>query len=157
MSNPRVTGAIRYAQDVEFEGMLHASILRSPYPSARVVKVDTSAVPASVVVLTPDDIRGLGMYGCQIQDRTVLAVDRVRFVGDPVVAVAAPTKWEADDALDLINVDYEELPGVYDVVEAVAQEAPLVHEQHRISDNDAAYFEMRPQEGTNICHRFRIR
>ncbi|MFL5586436.1 MAG: xanthine dehydrogenase family protein molybdopterin-binding subunit [Ktedonobacteraceae bacterium] len=157
MSNPRVTGAIRYAQDVEFEGMLHASILRSPYPSARVVKVDTSAVPDSVVVLTPDDIRELGAYGCQIKDQTVLAVDRVRFVGDPVVAVAAPTKWEADAALDLIDVDYEQLPAVYDAVEAVSKEAPLVHEHHPISDNDAAYFDMRPQQGTNICHRFRIR
>src|SRR5205085_6933873 len=157
MSNPRVTGAIRYAQDVEFEGMLHASILRSPYPSARVVKVDTSAVPASVVVLTPDDIRELGKYGCQIKDQTVLAVDRVRFAGDPVVAVAAPTKREADAALDLINVDYEELPGVYDALAAISKEAPLVHERHLISENDAAYFEMRPQEGTNICHRFRIR
>src|SRR5439155_3287698 len=99
----------------------------------------------------------LGKYGCQIKDQSVLAVDRVRFAGDPVVAVAAPTKREADAALDLIDVDYEELPAVYDAVEAVSKEAPLVHEHHFISDNDAAYFEMRPQEGTNICHRFRIR
>ena len=91
MSNPRVTGAIRYAQDVEFEDMLYASILRSSFPSARVVNVDTSAVPPSVVVLTPDDIRELGTYGCQIKDQTVLALDRVRFVGDPVIAVAAAT------------------------------------------------------------------
>ncbi len=157
MSNPRVTGTIRYAQDVELDGMLHTSVLRSPYPSARIVNVNTSAVPDSVVVLTPDDIRELGKYGCQIKDQMVLAVDRVRFVGDPVVAVAAPTKWEADAALELIDVDYEELPSVYDAVEAVSKEAPLVHEHHLISENDAAYFAMRPQEGTNICHRFRIR
>lgn len=157
MSNPRVTGAMRYAQDVEFDDMLYASILRSPYPHARIVRVDTSAVPDSVVVLAPDDIRDLGSYGCQIQDQTVLACDRVRFVGDPVVAVAAPTKREADEALDLIDVEYEELPGVFDAVEAVAENAPLVHEHHAISDNDAAYFGIRPQEGSNICHRFRIR
>ncbi len=157
MTNPRVTGAIRYAQDVEFDGMLYASVLRSPYPSARIVKVDTSAVPGSVVVLTPEDITELDMYGCQIKDQTVIAVDRVRFVGDPVVAVAAATKREADEALDLIFVEYEPLPAVFDAVEAVSQEAPLVHERHPISDNDAAYFDMRPQPGTNICHRFRIR
>ena len=157
MSNPRVTGAIRYAQDVEFEGMLHASILRSPYPHARILRVDSSAVPDSVVVLTPDDIRDFSSYGCQIQDQTVLPHDRVRFVGDPVVAVAAPTKREADEALNLIDVEYERLPGVFDAVEAVAEGAPLVHEHHAISDNDAAYFGIRPQEGTNICHRFRIR
>jgi CO/xanthine dehydrogenase Mo-binding subunit len=157
MSNPRVTGAIRYAQDVELDGMLYASILRSPYPHARVLRVDASSVPESVVVLTPDDIRELGSYGCQIKDQTVLAGERVRFVGDPVAAVAAPTKREADEALDLIEVEYEPLPGVFDAVEAAAEGAPLVHEHHAISDNDAAYFGIRPQEGSNICHRFRIR
>ena len=157
MSNPRVTGTIRYAQDVELEGMLHARILRSPYPHARIVRIDTSALPDTVVVLTPEDVRELGKYGCQIQDQTVLPLDRVRFAGDPVAAVAAPTRKEADEALDLIDVEYEELPAVYDAVAAVSAGAVLVHEQHNISDNDAAYFGMRPQPGTNICHRFRIR
>jgi CO/xanthine dehydrogenase Mo-binding subunit len=157
MNDPRVIGTIRYAQDVEFEGMLHARILRSPYPHAQVLRVDASAVPDHVVVLTPVDIRELGKYGCQIKDQTVLAVDRTRFAGDPVAAVAAPTRREAEEALSLIDVEYEELPGVYDAVAATLASAPLVHEQHPISDNDAAYFGMRPQQGTNICHRFRIR
>jgi len=87
----------------------------------------------------------------------VLAAERARFVGDPVAAVAAATKREADEALDLIEVEYEQWPGVFDAVEAVAEGAPLVHEHHAISDNAAAYFGIRPQEGTNICHRFRIR
>lgn len=157
MNDPRVTGAMRYAQDVEFEGMLHARILRSPYPHAHVLRVDTSAVPDHIVVLTLDDIRELGKYGCQIKDQAVLAVDRARFAGDPVAAVAAPTRREAEEALSLIDVEYEELPGVYDAVAATLASAPLVHEQHPISDNDAAYFGLRPQQGTNICHRFRIR
>ena len=155
--NPRVTGAIRYAQDIEFEGMLYARVLRSPYPHARILRVDTSAVPDYIVVLTPDDVKGLGSYGCQIKDQTVLPIDHVRFAGDPVVAVAAPTRREAEEALNLIDVEYEEIPGVYDALEAISQDAPLVHEHHPISDNDAAYFGMRPQQGTNICHRFRIR
>jgi CO/xanthine dehydrogenase Mo-binding subunit len=157
MSDPRVTGAIRYAQDIEFEDMLHARILRSPYPHARILSVDTSALPEHTIALIPDDIRELGHYGCQIKDQSVLALERARFAGDPVAAVAAPTRREAEEALDLIDVQYEELPGIFDAVAAVAQGAPLVHERHPISDNDAAYFGMRPQQGTNICHRFRIR
>jgi CO/xanthine dehydrogenase Mo-binding subunit len=157
MSNPRVTGAINYSQDVEFVGMLYARILRSPYPHARIVRVDTSQVPDHIVVLAPDDVRELGKYGCQIKDQTVLAIDHVRFSGDPVVAVAAPTLREADEALDLVDVEYEELPAVFDAVQAVSAAAPLVHEHHPISQNDAAYFGMRPQQGTNVCHRFRIR
>lgn len=156
-SGPLITGTIRYSQDVELEGMLHARILRSPYPHARVLSVDASAVPEEVVVLTPDDVRDLHRYGCQIQDQTVVAIDRVRFAGDPVAAVAAPTRRAADEALHLIQVEYEELPAVYDPVAAVAADAPLVHEQHYISENDAAYFGIRPVDGTNICHRFRIR
>ena len=157
MTNPRVTGALRYAQDVEFEDMLHARVLRSPYPHARIVRVDTSAVPEHIVVLTPDDVRELGTYGPQIKDQTVLPFERARFAGDPVVAVAAPTRREAEEALSLIDVEYEELPAIFDAVQAVAEHAPLVHERHPISDNDAAYFGMRPRQGTNICHCFRIR
>jgi len=157
MSNPRVTGAIRYAQDVELDGMLHARILRSPYPHARIVHIDTSALPDSVVVLTPDDVRELGKYGCQIKDQTVLPLDRARYVGDPVAAVATPTRKQASEALDLIDVEYEELPAVFDAVQATSEGALLVHDQHNISDNDAAYFGIRPQPDTNICHRFRIR
>lgn len=157
MTDPRVTGAVRYAQDVELEGMLEARILRSPFPHARIERVDTSAVPAGIVVLTPGDVADLGMYGAQIKDQTVLACDRARFAGDPVAAVAAATLREADEALALIDVDYEELDSVFDPVEACGQDAPLVHDRHNVSENDAAYFGIRPQQGTNVCHRFRLR
>lgn len=152
-----VSGGGRYASDAELPGMLHGLILRSPYAHARVVSVDASAVDPYVTVLTREDVRGLGAYGCQIADQTVLALDRVRHAGDPVAVVAAPTLREAEEALAQIEVDYEELPAVYDPVEAAAPGAPLVHERHRISDNDAAYFGIRPIEGTNVCHAFRIR
>ncbi|GAC1319757.1 MAG: molybdopterin-dependent oxidoreductase [Chloroflexota bacterium] len=157
MADSRVTGAIHYAQDVEVEGMLHGRILRSPHAHARIVHIDTSMVPSDVVVLAPDDIDQFGRYGCQIQDQTVLAVDRVRYAGDPVCAVAAATRREADYALALIDVEYEEIPGVFDAVTAAETDAPLVHDRSHVSDNDAAYFGIRPIEGTNICHRFRIR
>ncbi len=157
VSHAMVSGSMLYSADAELPGMLHARILRSPYPHARILRVDASAVPSGVVVLTPDDVRDLGAYGCQIQDETVLALERVRHVGDPVAAVAAVTPREAEEALALIGVEYGELPAVFDAVEAAQPGAPLVHEQHRVSDNPAAYFGMRPEEGTNVCHCFRIR
>jgi CO/xanthine dehydrogenase Mo-binding subunit len=157
VTDPRVTGAVRYVEDVELEGMLEARILRSPFPHARIGRVDASAVPEGIAVLTPGAVAELGMYGAQIKDQTVLATDRARFAGDPVAAVAAETLREADEALALIDVDYEELAAVYDPLGACDQNAPLVHDRHNVSENDAAYFGIRPQQGTNVCHRFRLR
>jgi CO/xanthine dehydrogenase Mo-binding subunit len=154
VTDPRVTGASRYAEDVELPEMLHARIVRSLYPHARVVSVDA---PAGVIALMPDDVRGLGRYGCQIQDSTVLAVDCARFVGDPVAAVAADTEREAEDAAALVEVAYEEISAVFDAVEAAQPGAPLVHAQHTVSGGTAAYFALRPQPGTNVCHKFSIR
>jgi CO/xanthine dehydrogenase Mo-binding subunit len=157
LSDPRVTGAARYAQDLAAPGMLHARLVRSPYPHARVLGVDASAVPPDWVVLLPDDVRELGRYGIQIRDQTVLAIDRARHAGDPVAAVAADSPRAAEEAAALVTVDYEELPAVFDVLEAVRGNAPLVHDAHEVSSSGAAYFGLRPQEGTNVCHRFRIR
>src|SRR5258708_12569083 len=92
--------------------MLYARVLRSPYPHARILRVDTSAIPDHIVVLTPDDVKGLGSYGCQIKDQTVLPVDRVRFAGYPVVAVPAPTRPEAAEATNLTHLQYQQRPGV---------------------------------------------
>ncbi len=155
MTRPIVTGRVRYAQDQELPGMLHARIVRSPHAHARIRKVDFSALPASVVAFGPDDARALGGYGCQIADQTVIAVDCARYAGDPVAAVAAPTRREADEALMLVDVDYEELPAVTDLASALRADT-LVHERMQISENDAAYFGLRPERGTNVCHRFRI-
>lgn len=157
MTDPRVTGAARYAQDVELDGMLHARLVRSPHPHAGILSVDASAVPEGTVVLLPEDVRELGAYGCQIKDQTVLALDRARFVGDPVAAVAGTSQEGAREAAELVEVAYEELEAVFHAVEAAEPGAPLVHDPQVISDNDAAYFDMRPQPGTNVCHRFRIR
>src|SRR5439155_11983716 len=107
--------------------------------------------------LTPDDARRLDRYGVQIQDQTVLAVDRARHVGDPVAAVAAETVRAAEEAAAAVFVDYAELPAVLDVAAATQPGAPLVHDQHVVSESGAAYFGLRPQPGTNVCHRFRIR
>ena len=152
-----VGGAGVYAADLELPEMLHARVLRSPYAHARIVRVDASAVPSRGSVLTREDVAGLGSYGCQIRDQTVLALDRASYAGDPVAAVAAPSAREAEEALGLIVVAYEELPAVFDAVEAAASGAPLVHELLPVSESDAAYFGIRPQPGTNVCHHFRLR
>ncbi|HEX4904783.1 MAG TPA: xanthine dehydrogenase family protein molybdopterin-binding subunit [Acidimicrobiales bacterium] len=109
-----------------------------------------------VVLITPDDVEGLTRFGCQIADQVVLTREP-RFVGDAIAAVVAPSAEAARVAARLVQVSYEETPAVFDHLEAVRPDAPLVHRRHAGSDSDSAYFAMRPQDGTNVCHRFRIR
>ena len=157
MTDPRVTGPVRYAEDVDLPGQLHARIVRSPYPHARILGIDVSALPEGCVALVPDDVRELGSYGIQIRDETVLALDRALHAGDPVAAVAAESPRAAEAAAALVDVGYEDLPAVTDVLDAVREDAPLVHDEHVPSSSGAAYFGLRPQPGTNVCHLFRIR
>ncbi len=155
--DPCVTGTVRYAEEVDLPGQLYARVVRSPHPHARILSVDVSALPDGCVALVPDDVRDLQPYGVQIQDQTVLALDRALYAGDAVAAVAAPTPRAAEEAAALVDVRYEELPAVLDVLEAVREGAPLVHETHAVGTGGAAYFGLRPQQGTNVCHRFRVR
>ena len=154
--DPRVSGAARYAADAERPGMLHAAFVRSPYPHARVTSIDVTAVPGDCVVLLPEDIGDLRPYGCQVKDQRVLAAP-ARHVGDVVAAVAAASPAAAAAAARLIEVDYEQLPAVFDPVEAVGPGAPLVHETAATSAEDAVSIGVRPIAGSNACHRFRIR
>jgi CO/xanthine dehydrogenase Mo-binding subunit len=151
----RVTGAQRYSIDVERPGMLHAAFVRSPHAHARVRRVDVSALAEDVVALTPGDVAGLAPYGCQVRDQRVLA-DVARYAGDVVAAVAAPTRAQARAAALLVDVDYEELPAVFDAVEAVAPGAVLVHPTAGASAQEAVSIGVRPLAGTNVCHRFRL-
>ena len=86
-----------------------------------------------------------------------MLADRARHVGDVVAAVAAPTRAAARAAAQLVEVEYEELPAVFDPLEAVARGAPLLHEQPAASASDAVSIDVRPIADTNVCHRFRIR
>jgi CO/xanthine dehydrogenase Mo-binding subunit len=156
MTDPRVRASIRYPNDLTVPGMWHARLVRSPHAAARVTSIGTSLVPQGVVVLTPSEVGPLGRYGCQVSDQYVLA-GVARHVGDPVVAVAAADEATAREAANLLEVGYEELPAVFDERDALRAGAPLVHDTHAVSDSDAAYFGLRPLEGTNVCHRFRIR
>ena len=155
MSDPRVSGEARYAQDASLPGMWHAAFVRTPLPHARVLAIDASGVPDGLVVLTADDVADLGRYGCQLKDQTVLA-DPARHVGDVVAAVAAPSRAEARAAAAAVAVEYEELPAVFDPLAAAESEAPLLHPQVGESANDPVSAGVRPLAGTNICHRFRL-
>lgn len=160
----KVTGRATYLADLTVPGMCHGKILRSPHPHARIRKLDASealSLPGVIAVLTRDDIlkdQGIDpYYGPVFKDQTIVAIDKVRHVGDPVAAVAALTPVAAEAALSRIEVEYEELPAVMDVAEAVAKGAPLLHETIRIPDHGFADLaELKPVEGTNICTHFKL-
>jgi CO/xanthine dehydrogenase Mo-binding subunit len=151
----RVTGEQAYSVDVTRPGMLHAALVRSPHAHARVIRVDASQLPAGTVALLPEDVAALGRYGCQARDQRVLA-DVARHAGDVVAAVAAPTRAAARAAARRVRVDYEELPAVFDAVQAVAPGAPLLHADAAESAQEAVSIGVRPLAGTNVCHRFRL-
>ncbi len=126
----KVTGQTKYAADLPFEGLLWAKVLRSPLPHARIVKIDTSKAKALTgvrAVLTGADVADI-YVGTRVKDQPVLAQDKVRTAGDAVAAVAADTAAIAEDAVGLIDVEYEELPRVEDPIEALKPSAPLIHE-----------------------------
>ena len=154
----RVSARIGYTTDLAFPGMLHAKLLRSTSAHARINRVDVSRalkVPGVVVILTGQDILDRPdiqpVFGSVYRDQPILAFDKVRFVGDPIAAVAAHDLDAAREAIALIDVEYENLPAVFDVDLALAVGAPLLHEQSPQAVG------VKPQAGTNICGSFRLR
>ncbi len=126
----KVTGRTIYAADVESSNALWGKILRSPHPHARIRGIDVSRarqVPGVKAIVTGQDVPGR-LIGKAIRDMPVLCWDLVRFIGDRVAAVAAETLDAAEEAATLIEVDYEMLPAVFDPLEAMRSEAPLLHD-----------------------------
>ncbi len=152
----KVTGAATYVDDMQFgPNLLYGALKRSPIPHGIIKRMDVSkarALPGVRVVITGQDFPGYtGLY---LKDRRIFALDRVRFVGEPVAAVAADTPEIAEQALELIEVEYEPLPGVFDPEFGASPEAPLVHP-------DLGHYEcvpfIFPQPGTNISNWFKVR
>ncbi len=149
----KVTGSARFGSDVALPGMLHGAVLRSPHAHARLVAIDTSQAqlaPGVRAVVTGRDFPFT--FGASIRDQPFLAIDRVRFVGEPVVAVAADTELQAQAALDLITVRYEELPAVLDARKALAPDAPLVHPDLHVYPRGG--HEIVPHSNVNTVARF---
>ncbi|MCO5222181.1 MAG: xanthine dehydrogenase family protein molybdopterin-binding subunit [Thermomicrobiales bacterium] len=125
----KVTGHARYASDYAPAGMLHGKIVRSDRPAARIVSIDTSAaeeLPGVWVVLSGE---GPWLpFGEILKDQVVFSLDRVRCAGEPLAAIAAETPEIAELAAQLIEVEYEDLPSVFDPLEALEPDAPLVHD-----------------------------
>jgi CO/xanthine dehydrogenase Mo-binding subunit len=159
----RVTGRVAFASGLRIQGMLEGKVLRSTMPHARIRGVDTSRavrVPGVRAVLTGADLAARAgidpWYGVVYRDQPVLAIEKVRFAGEPVAAVAAVDADSAQAALELIRVEYEELPGVFDLAAALADGASLVHE-FRPAAAGARGSPTRVAATVNVCHEFRLR
>jgi carbon-monoxide dehydrogenase large subunit len=153
----KVTGKTVFGADLTFPDMLYARALRSPYPHARILNVDVRKarkVLGVVAVITGEDVAKYGLFGMAIEDRPILAIDKVRYIGDPIVAVSAIDENIAEEALELIKVDYEEIPAVYDPLEAKENNAVLIHEDLKDYAHKPLAF---PVPGTNICSHFQFR
>ncbi len=155
-SRSKVTGAAQYVDDMQFgPSLLFGQLKRSTRPHARITRLDISkarALPGVRVVVTGEDFPGLA--GLYLSDRPMFAIDRVRFVGEPIAGVAADTLEIAEEAVRLIEVDYEDLPGVFDPEFGASPEAPLLHPD--LIDYVYAPF-IFPQKDTNISNWFKVR
>lgn len=131
----KATGEAKFTIDIQLPGMLYGKILRSPYPHAKIVKIDTEKakrIKGVKAIITGVDIPkvkfGVFANHPDTMDQYGLAIDKTRYIGEEVAAVAAVDEWTAEEALEQISVEYEELPAVFDPEEAMKPGAPLIHE-----------------------------
>lgn len=126
----KVTGTLKYLTDLRFPDMLYGKILRTAYPHARILSIDTStalAYPGVMAVLTWEDVPGLNRFGISFPDQPVFCEDLVRYEGDAIAALAAVSKEVAEAAVKLIRVEYEVLPILDSPHKAMAPSAPRLH------------------------------
>ncbi|GFP24731.1 hypothetical protein HKBW3S25_00168 [Candidatus Hakubella thermalkaliphila] len=131
----KAKGDTKYADDLFVEGMVYAKALRSEYPHAEILGIDTreaEATPGVIAVLTAKDVPGHNGFGLIFPHQPVLARDKVRYVGDAVALVVAETQDIAEEALRKIRVDYRELRGVFTPQEALLPDAPKIHDEGNI-------------------------
>jgi len=128
----KATGKLMFGADYSKEGFLHGKILRSPHPHALIKSIDMDKaknLPGVVAVLEAKDVPGRNGFGAIIPDQPVMCGDKVRFVGDGVALVAAETEEIAERALELIHVEYEPLPAIFDPRDALKEDAPKIHDK----------------------------
>ncbi len=154
----KVTGRAAYITDLGIPGAAHAKLWRSPVAHARIRRIDAAdarACPGVLAVATAADLTFCELFfGPAYKDQPMLAVDRVRYAGEPVVAVVADTEAQAQAALARIEVEFEELPAVTTLEEALAPGAPVLHERLRLAGQFRDLASLKPTPGTNICHHF---
>ncbi len=151
----KVTGSAVFGSDINLPNQLYGAVYRSPYPHAKILSVDTSAAkkaPGVRAVVTGRE-RPI-LYGAVVVDEPFLAIDKVRYYGEAVAAVAADTPEQAREAARLITAEYELLPVVEDVVEAAKPGAPALHDSWVPYKK---YGKVGCVEGSNICDTFKVR
>ena len=151
----KVTGAAKYVGDMKWPRMLYAKCVKSPYAHAKIVSIDVSAAKALKGVhdvITGDYYTKRG--GLYLEDKNFLAVNTVKFYGEPVVAVAAETPEIAEEACDLVKVEYEPLPVINNPMEGMAKDAILIHPELHTYKVVPIFH---PQAHTNISHHHIIR
>ncbi|MFC2030821.1 xanthine dehydrogenase family protein molybdopterin-binding subunit [Chloroflexota bacterium] len=152
----KVTGSAQYADDMQFgPGLCFGRLVRSPYAHALIRRIDASRaleVPGVKAVVTGQDVQArIGLY---LIDRPVFAQNRVRMVGEPVAGVVAVSEEIAVEAAQLVEVEYEELPAIFDPEEGARPDAPLLHPD--LGEYEVANF-IFPKPGTNISEHFKLR
>ena len=158
----KVTGRAEYTHTMRLPGMLHGKIFRSTVAHGRIKSIDTSAakeVPGVYRVVTSDDVRKVipePYYGPAFHDQPILAIDKVHYVGEPVAVVLAADPHVAEEAAQLIVAEYEELPAIFDEVEA-AENKILVHEELKPAGTFADLKHLKGRKGTNIALDFKLR
>ena len=139
----KVSGQTKFADDLALPRMIYGRILRSPHPHARIVHLDTSrarAHPGVLAVLTGEDLPiKFGILPVS-QDEEALAREKVRYVGDPIAAVAATDEWIADEALDLIDIQFEVLPAVMSIEQAIVADGEPIHGKSNVHKTVALEF-----------------
>ena len=130
-SRSKVMGKVKYTADLKLSGMLTGKIKRSPYAHARIISIDASkalALPGVKSVVTGKDTEGIkwGVFA-YTRDQQFIQTEKARYIGDEIAAVAAVDEDTALEALDLIKVEYEELPAVFDTMSAMVSKSELIH------------------------------
>ena len=159
----KVTGNAKYTFDLVLPNMLYGKILRSPHPHAKILNIDTrkaeKLMGVKAVVTgkdTPGKKQGIWRRFPELCDEEILCREKVRYIGDPVAAVAAVDEDTAEEALDLIEVEYEPLPAVYDPMDAIKEDAPQIHEGAELNINVTRHIEWGDvDEAFKKCDRIR--
>ena len=158
----KVTGKAVYVSDVKLPAMAYAKVLRSPYAHAKIVSIDSAkaaARPGVYAVLTSNDLTGLNLYyGHAVKDHPLIAVDKVRYAGEPVAAVVAQDERTAFEALEFIDVKYDELKAVLTPKEALDKGAALLHERTFEAGALRGFEgEVAAGRGSNICQESHLK
>ena len=156
----KLRGWAQFTADIEMPGMVYAKVLRSTHTHARLLRVDASKaakLPGVVAVLTRDDLKGMNShFGPVVKDQPVVAIDRVRYVGDIVAAVAAEEKDIAEEAVELIEIEYEPLPAVFDLRNAMKADAAIIHADRVKAQSFPAKSGFRLETGGNVLSMYHV-